>query len=359
MFRNFVRVVGLVGAFLYAVGVQALGLGDVKLNSGLNEPLDAEIKLLNTGDLNASQIIIKLASAEDFARAGAERDFFLTNFKYKTKLDGKGGGVVKITTKELVREPYLNFLLEAKWPSGKLVREYTLLVDLPVFKSTNNAPRVSQAPAQKSAAPAASSSSRQTANREPVRKTQPTFTSRESARAQDTGNSGTLTTRRHDTLWKLALQVRPSASIPAQKVMVAMQTLNPDGCIDNNINLLKTGAVLRIPTLEDIERIDNDRARMAVAEQNERWRSASSGQRQLDATPTRSTPEIVEESDSGSLRLTTSSSDDATSTGGTDSEAGGDGLGAKLLAAEEAAEKANAENIELRSKVEDLEAELL
>ncbi|MGI9293264.1 MAG: FimV/HubP family polar landmark protein, partial [Pseudomonadales bacterium] len=165
-------------------------------------------------------------------------------------------------------------------------------------------------------------------------------------------------TRRNDTLWKLALQVRPSANVAPQKVMVAMQALNPDAFIDNNINLLKTGAVLRVPTLEDIERIDNDRARIAVAEQNERWRSAT-GQRQLDATPTRSTPEIVEESDSGSLRLTTSTSDDATGSGGTDGEAEGDGLGAKLLAAEEAVEKANAENIELRSKVEDLEAELL
>ncbi|MGI9289317.1 MAG: FimV/HubP family polar landmark protein [Pseudomonadales bacterium] len=356
MFRNFVRVVGLVGAFLYAVGVQALGLGDVQLNSGLNEPLDAEIKLLNTGDLNATQIIIKLASPEDFARAGAERDFFLTNFKYKTELDGQGGGVVKITTKELVREPYLNFLLEAKWPSGKLIREYTLLVDLPVFKSTNTAPRVSQAPAQKNVAPAAATSSRQSA----VRKTQPTFTSRESAGAQADSNSGTLTTRRHDTLWKLALQVRPSASISAQKVMVAMQALNPEAFIDNNINLLKTGAVLRVPTLEDIERIDNDRAQIAVAEQNARWRSAAtSGQRQLDATPTRSNPEIAEVSDTGRLRLTTSTSDSATGSGGTDSEAAGDGLSAKLLAAEESVEKANAENIELRSKVEDLEAELL
>ncbi len=355
MFRNFVRVVGLFGVFLYAAGVHALGLGDVQLNSGLNEPLDAEIKLLNTGDLNASQIIVKLASPEDFARAGAEREFFLTNFKYKTKLDGKGGGVVKITTKELVREPYLNFLLEAKWPSGKLVREYTLLVDLPVFKSTNNAPRVTQAPTQKKTAPAASS--RQSANSQPVRKTQPTFTSRESARTPAGSNRGTLTTRRNDTLWNLALQVRPSANISPQKVMVAIQALNPDAFLDNNINLLKTGAVLRVPTLEDIERIDNSRARAVVAEQNQRWRSAT-GQRQLDATPTRSAPVIAEQSDSGSLRLTTGSSDDATGSGGTDDEAEGDGLSAKLLAAEESVEKANTENTELRSKVETLEAEL-
>ena len=358
MLLNFVRVVGLVGAFLYAVGVQALGLGDVQLNSGLNEPLDAEIKLLNTGDLNASQIIVKLASPEDFARAGAERGFFLTNFKYKTKLDGQGGGVVKITTKPLVREPYLNFLLEAKWPSGKLVREYTLLVDLPVFKSTNTAPRVTNAPAQNSTAATAGGQGQSAQQR----KTTPKFTSRTSAPGQQAStNDGTVTTRKNDTLWNLALDVRPTRSIAPQKVMVAMQALNPDAFINNNINLLKTGAVLRIPSLEDIERIDSDRAQAAVAEQNEQWRSASESgaERQLDATPVRSEPEVATAADSGRLRLTTSNNDDATGSGGTDSEAEGDGLAVQLLAAEESVEKANAENIELRSKVDGLEAELL
>ena len=362
MLLNFVRVVGLVGAFLYAVGVQALGLGDVQLNSGLNEPLDAEIKLLNTGDLNASQIIVKLASPEDFARAGAERDFFLTNFKYKTKLDGQGGGVVKITTKPLVREPYLNFLLEAKWPSGKLVREYTLLVDLPVFKSTTTAPRVTNAPAQSNTA--TTSNKGQSAQTTQPRNTVPKFTARDSAAGQQAStNDGTVTTRKDDTLWNLALDVRPTRSIAPQKVMVAMQALNPDAFINNNINLLKTGAVLRIPSLEDIEQIDSDRAQAAVAEQNEQWRSASESgaERQFDATPARSEPEVATAADdSGRLRLTTSNSDDATgSGGGTDSEAEGDGLAAQLLAAEESVEKANAENIELRSKVDGLEAELL
>ncbi len=357
MLRNFVRVVGLVGAFLYAVGVQALGLGDVQLNSGLNEPLDAEIKLLNTGDLNASQIIVKLASAEDFARAGAERDFFLTNFKYKTRLDGQGGGVVKITTKAQVREPYLNFLLEARWPSGKLVREYTLLVDLPVFKSTNKSPKVSNAPAQGNTAATAGS---QAARPAPARKTTPVFTSRDSAPGQQASTSdGTVTTRKDDTLWNLALDVRPTRSISPQKVMVAMQALNPDAFINNNINLLKTGAVMRIPSLQDIERIDSDRAQATVAEQNEEWRSTSGTERQLDATPERGEPEVAAASDSGRLRLTTSSSDDATTSGGTDSDAEGDGLAAKLLAAEQSVEKANAQNIELRSKVDGLEAELL
>ncbi len=359
MLRNFVRVVGLVGALLYTVGVQALGLGDVQLNSGLNEPLDAEIKLLNTGDLNASQIIVKLASPEDFARAGAERDFFLTNFKYKTELDGQGSGVVKITTKTQVREPYLNFLLEAKWPSGKLVREYTLLVDLPVFKSTNKAPRVSNAPAADNTAATAGS---QAARAAQSSKTTLKFTSRERAPGQQAStNNGTVTTRKNDTLWNLALDVRPTRSVAPQKVMVAMQALNPDAFINNNINLLKTGAVLRIPSLQDIERIDSDRAQAAVAEQNKQWRSASESgtERQLDATPARSEPEVAAASDSGRLRLTTSSSDDATASGGTDSEAEGDGLAAKLLAAEESVEKANAENIELRSKVDGLQAELL
>src|SRR5690606_24737030 len=106
---------------LQAGFASALGLGNLTLNSALNQPLRAEIRLLDTGELDASQVKIQLAAPEDFQRAGVERDYFLTNLQFSVEMDGQGRGVIRINTREPVVEPYLNFILEARWPSGRML----------------------------------------------------------------------------------------------------------------------------------------------------------------------------------------------------------------------------------------------
>src|SRR5690606_3065298 len=131
--RKLTLAVGLIGA-LCGSGAFGLGLGEITLNSTLNQPLDAQIKLLQVRDLTEEDILVELARAEDFQRFGVDRIFFLQNLRFEVELDGADGPVVKITTEEPVREPYLIFLLEAQSPGGgRLLREYTLLMDLPVF----------------------------------------------------------------------------------------------------------------------------------------------------------------------------------------------------------------------------------
>jgi pilus assembly protein FimV len=107
--------------------LSALGLGEFKLESALNQPLDGKIQLLNVGDLTTDQILVNLASREEFEQAGVDREFFLTNIKFNVVLDGQGKGYIRLKTNRLVREPYLNFLIEARWPNGRLLREYTAL----------------------------------------------------------------------------------------------------------------------------------------------------------------------------------------------------------------------------------------
>ena len=116
-----------------SVGALALGLGEIKLNSALNQPLNAEIQLLQVRELTDEQISIGLASRAEFDRLGVERPQFLTDLVFRVDLNAPGGPVVRITSLKPVREPFLDFVINANWPSGKLLREYTLLVDLPVF----------------------------------------------------------------------------------------------------------------------------------------------------------------------------------------------------------------------------------
>ena len=97
----------------------ALGLGELTLESYLNEPLRAKIDLLEVGNLDEGQVRIRLASRDDFERAGVERAYFLTSLKFEVVIDGSGGGKLIISSRESVREPYLDFLIEVRWPQGR------------------------------------------------------------------------------------------------------------------------------------------------------------------------------------------------------------------------------------------------
>ena len=111
----------------------ALGLGEISLDSYLNEPLKAQVDLLNIGGLHEDQIRIRLATSEDFKRMGVDRAYFLTSISFEVEIDDNGRARILISSEDPVLEPYLDFILEARWPSGRLLREYTVLVDPPVF----------------------------------------------------------------------------------------------------------------------------------------------------------------------------------------------------------------------------------
>src|SRR5690554_4840320 len=100
----------------------ALGLGEISVKSALNEPLVAEIELLDTKGLSPDEIRSKLASAEDFSRAGVDRQFFLSNLRFTPVIRQNGKSIVRVTSSQAVREPYLNFLLEVYWPAGRLLK---------------------------------------------------------------------------------------------------------------------------------------------------------------------------------------------------------------------------------------------
>lgn len=110
-----------------------LGLGDIEVKSNLNEPLDAEIQLIQLQGLTAGEVLPTLAGNDDFRRAGVERSFFLSNIQFRVKENASGEVVVTLATQQAIREPFLNFLVEINWPGGRLLKEYTILLDPPVF----------------------------------------------------------------------------------------------------------------------------------------------------------------------------------------------------------------------------------
>lgn len=118
------------GAVTYSALAPALGLGEITQHSALNQPFSADIALVDVGGLEEGELSVSLATAEEFSRAGVERVFFLNNLKFTPILRGNRS-LIRVTSSKPVKEPFLNFLVQLNQPNGRLLREYTVLIDPP------------------------------------------------------------------------------------------------------------------------------------------------------------------------------------------------------------------------------------
>ncbi|MFI8395278.1 FimV/HubP family polar landmark protein [Pseudomonas sp. NPDC078863] len=118
------------GLFSYSTWSMALGLGEITVHSALNQPFKADIALVDVGTLTQNDLSASLASADEFGRAGVERVFFLNDLKFTPILHGNRQ-MIRVTSNKPVNEPFLNFLVQLDQPNGRLLREYTVLIDPP------------------------------------------------------------------------------------------------------------------------------------------------------------------------------------------------------------------------------------
>ncbi|MGE4407326.1 FimV/HubP family polar landmark protein [Pseudomonas sp.] len=354
-----VRVRNLVLAIAAATALttemaHALGLGEVTLQSSLNQPLVAEIELLDVDNLAPGEVVPVLASQEDFSRAGIDRQYFLTDLKFTPVLRPNGKSVIQVSSSKPVREPYLNFLVEVLWPSGRLLREYTLLLDPPLYSPET---AVAVAPQLPIAAPAPSAAPVRPA---PVRQPAAAPVTGVSTAAVSQGGNEYRTSAR-DTLWEIAEQNRRGGTV--HQTMLAIQDLNPNAFIDGNINLMKSGQVLRLPDAEQIGSRSQAEAISQVAQQNAAWRQsrggAVAGTRQLDATRRTEAGAAPSHSETGdNLRLV--AADAGKSTAGSDTGSGDNdqALRDKLAVTQESLDSSRRENDELKDRLNDLQGQL-
>jgi len=142
--RNLTKTLAILSLLTPVVGYP-LGIGDFKLHSALNQNLNAEIPLTLSAGENAADIKVSLAPAAKFDEAGVPWTYFLSKIKFQTVVNANGSVVIKVSSKEALKEPFLNLLVEVSWPKGNLYREFTVLIDPP--STYNNVAPVSAAPA--------------------------------------------------------------------------------------------------------------------------------------------------------------------------------------------------------------------
>ncbi|MGH1463468.1 MAG: FimV/HubP family polar landmark protein [Neptuniibacter sp.] len=247
-----------VAGVISASNANALGLGEIKVNSALNEPLKAEIKLLQVRKLNPLQIQPRMANIDDFALAGLSKAGFLKDVSFQVKVNSDGSGIIYLNSSRPVREPFLNFLVEVNWPNGRMVREYTLLLDPPVFDPT---------PVRKTIQPSSPS--------QPVLKQPERQVSKKAAVPSRSTGGGSAQFRvdAKDTLWALAIKHRPNQQVSVKQMMIALQKKNPHAFIDNNINALKQGVVMDVPGVDEIQQLSDRDAAREVVRQTAEWKA--------------------------------------------------------------------------------------
>ena len=255
---------------LLPVAVSALGLGEIRLSSALNEPLRAEIPLISIDPEEIDVLSVKLASRAQYEQAGIEQVPELRQLRFEPTTAADGSPVIRVTTRDSVAEPFLNFLIEVNWPTGRVVREYTLLLDPPTLM--RGAPPVSQLPAVSEPAAA-----------------RPPSVSAPSIAPPSGGEYGPVL--QGETLWQIAETVRPDPSLTVQQVMLALQQANPEAFLRSNINLLRAGVVLRVPSRDEMAALAADEARSSARAQAAEW-EAYRGQvaERVTAAPRTETP---------------------------------------------------------------------
>src|SRR5688572_7643469 len=133
MRRHLPRLLLLMGALLSPVTLYALGLGEIRLHSALNQPFDAEIELLSPTADELAALKVGLASPDLYTRYGLDRPQYLSTFEFSIQRTRDGRASIKVTSNRSVTEPFVTVLVEASWARGRLLREYTVLLDPPVF----------------------------------------------------------------------------------------------------------------------------------------------------------------------------------------------------------------------------------
>jgi pilus assembly protein FimV len=263
----------------------ALGLGDIHLLSPLNAPLNAEVELVDIAP-DEVNVQAQLASRETFARYGLDWPSYLTGVQVRTERTGDGRQIIRLKSTDPISEPFVTLLLEVNWSRGRLVREYTMLLDPPVYAPNPSA--VAGAPVS---APATGAATREGAIERaapstpaaaetqpaPMAAATPAPAETSASPAAGAGNAGgTHLVRRGETLSGIASATAGAGtgSARTRSWMVAIYQANPRA-FDSNMNLLRSGAVLRIPEGAAAAGISGADASAEIRRQYAAWRGAA------------------------------------------------------------------------------------
>ncbi|QUX95747.1 pilus assembly protein FimV [Marinomonas sp. CT5] len=250
MLRKTLVSIAVSGA-LYVSSSYGLELGELTSQSNLGEPYRGKIELSDVGNLTNDDILVRLGSESEFQQAGFAPTRVLSQLKFDVAREN-GKFIVAVSSDKPLRVDELHFILAARWPSGQVVREY----QTPLNQSAlvNKSKREVVQSASTSSASSNSSVFRQA-----------------TMAAEKMSSKGRLGVAKGNTLWSIAGQNQPTNQLTIYQTMMAIQALNKDAFYSDNINLLKEGAILRLPTKDQIALFNKSISKEEFQRQHDAW----------------------------------------------------------------------------------------
>ena len=231
----------------------AVGMGRLNVRSFLGQTLNAEVDLVSVQKEELSALSARLASPEAYRQANLEYGAAAAGLRFSIEKRQSGQLYIKITSVRPINEPFVNLLIELAWGSGRIMREYAALIDPPDYVPAHSV----------AAAPAAAIETR------PATVPQPAVAVAAPASTRPAGGEyGPI--KRGETLWTIAANVKPEG-VSLKQMLLAILRRNPDAFINNNINRMKAGAMLRVPDLEQLTAMTPQDAENEIQVQTAGW----------------------------------------------------------------------------------------
>ena len=256
--KNLTVLIALISCFSFSGSLWAVGLGQLRADSSINQPLSVRIQLTDLGSTPLDEINVAVAGADNFERLGVDVVDNFPEIQITLGVD-EAGPYARLESASVIRTPYLEVVLDTRWPSGRVLTQHTILLDPPVFLDSEEADVADSAPPGSA----------------------PRSDVVEEAVDASITSPRTVTTDRSSTLYSIAMASRPNQSVTVQQTMLAIQRLNPTSFGDGNINRLYAGEILRLPTEQQILQLSAAEALEAVLLQNQEAEINSVEQRQI------------------------------------------------------------------------------
>jgi len=298
--KSLLKLLGAVAAFTLSTCVSAVGMGGINVVSALGQPLNADIELVANKAEKAS-LVVRLASPDIYRGAGLEYPYG-NKFKFQIESRANGEPYIKASSAQPINDPFVSMLVELTWASGKLLREYTFLLDPPdyVAEQPKQAEVQAVAPAVQSvsleaaaepveqAAPAAAAPVESQPVEKPASKPAMAASAQPAAPAKKGVATGEITVYRGDTLNRIARQYKP-AEVSLERMLVALYRANADQFDAKNMNRIKAGKILRLPDQSELMSVAQSDAAKEIRAQTADWNAYR--QKLASAAPVASQPQ--------------------------------------------------------------------
>ena len=259
---------------LSTTGALALSLGRITVQSALGEPLRAEIEVPDINAEEASSLKAGVASPAAFAAAGLEYNAAMASLQATLQRRADGRAYIRLSSDRPVNDPFVDMIIEASWSSGRILRDYTLLFDPPVLRSqapvATTLPQTSAASATPRAGQATTPAptarpepSRSTPAQRPAANSQP----KPAVMASQADDTRRVVVKSGDTASKIAGNAKPTG-VSLDQMLVALLRTNPDAFVNSNINRIRAGAVLDLPSAEQAQALSAAEATQTVIAQS-------------------------------------------------------------------------------------------